>query len=87
MLYEIHNELPPTKKIQHAIDFIPESQGPNLPHHKILNELNRQIEYFLFKGFFKHRLSSYVVHVLLTSKKKWNMENVIDSLVIEKITI
>ena len=52
---EVSNQLPPMREVQHAIDLIPGSTLPNLPHYCISpaenEELSRQIQQLLEKGF------------------------------------
>jgi hypothetical protein len=52
---EIPNQLPPIREVQHAIDMIPGSTLPNLPHYRISptenEELSQQIQQSLDKGF------------------------------------
>ena len=74
--------------MQHAIDLIPNSQLPNLPHYSLnpteRAELNRQVQELLSKGFVCHSMSPCP---LLTPKKDGSWQICVDSKVIYKITI
>ncbi|CAA6654055.1 unnamed protein product [Spirodela intermedia] len=92
LLEELPRELPPLRHIQHAIDLVLEVSLLNLLHYHMelpakYEELNRQVQELLNKGFIQLSLSLYVVLALLVSKKDDTWRMCYDSRTINKIIV
>ncbi|PON38021.1 LOW QUALITY PROTEIN: hypothetical protein TorRG33x02_346040 [Trema orientale] len=78
-LEEVPNGLPPLRRIEHQIDFIPRASIPNRPAYRSnpeeTKELQRQVGELMEKGYVRESTSPCAVPVLLMPKKdgKWRM--------------
>ena len=88
---ELPEGLPPLRGIEHQIDLIPGSQIPNKPIYRTnpqeAQELQKQVEELLAKGYVRESISPCAVPTLLVPKKDGTWRMCIDSRSVNNITI
>ena len=88
---DLPDELPPVRKINHQIDFIPSSNLPNKAAYRMTptenEEIRRQVQELVDKGLIRESLSPCAVPTVLSPKKDGGWRMCTNSRAINKINI
>jgi len=88
---ELPNELPPKRRVDHAIEVIPgvapPAKAPYRMSHEELKELKVQLEELFVKGYIKPSKSPYGVFVLFIHKKDGTLKMCVDHSTLNKVTV
>src|SRR5277367_2289641 len=90
-LETLPNQLPPQRKIDHAIELVPGAEPPLRPTYRLLylemDELKKQLTDLLAKGFIRPSTSPFGAPVLFVHKKEGSLKLCVDYRALNKITI
>ena len=88
---DLPSGLPPSRSVDHKIEIIPGSHPPSRPTYRLsqpeMDELKKQLEEYLDKGFIQPSKSPYGTPVLFVKKKDGSFRMCMDYRALNKITI
>lgn len=88
---ELPKELPPSRSVDHKIEIIPGSEPPSRPTYQLslaeMDELRKQLDDLLQRGFIRPSKSPYGAPVLFVKKKEGDMRMCVDYRALNKQTI
>jgi hypothetical protein len=91
MPVELPKDLPPRKRVDHAIEVMPgvapPAKAPYRMSHEELKELKVQLEELLAKGYIKPSKSTYGAPVLFVHKKDGTLRMCVDYRALNKATV
>jgi hypothetical protein len=91
MLEKLLDDLPPKRRVDHAIEMMPgvapPAKAPYQMSHEELKELKVQLEELLMKGYIKPSNSPYGAPVLFVHKKDGTLRMCVDYRALHKVTV
>jgi len=88
---ELPEDLPPRRRVDHAIEVVPEvpppAKAPYRMNHEELKELKVQLKELLAKGYIKPNKSPYGAPVLFVHKKDGTLRMCVDYRAFNKATV